>query len=146
MILKPREVVELTLWPPILFRLAKSGTQPRAPLAERRQNERIQLGIIPPAMEPRNARLFPRQRVLDSDVAMAAQMLAGFGRAGFEALVSLIRTSTSTTLHGMAASALMYTKESEAVDVLTELLADPEPDIRRAAEIAIYVLPKRRKK
>lgn len=86
------------------------------------------------------------QKQLDRNVDMAFQMLAGFGRAGFEALLNLIRTNTSKTVRGMATSALMYTKEPEAVSVLTELLADPDADIRRSAEIGIFVLPKKRNK
>jgi hypothetical protein len=83
---------------------------------------------------------------LDRNVAMATQMLAGFGRSGFEALVSLIRTSSSKTVRGMAAGALMYSREPEAVVFLTELLADPDPDIRHTAGIGIFILLKRRQK
>jgi hypothetical protein len=81
-----------------------------------------------------------------SDVQLAAQMLAGFGRAGFEALVTLIRNNTSATVRSMAAGALYYSREPEAIDILTELLSDPNPDIRQSAEIAVSILPKRRKK
>ncbi len=85
------------------------------------------------------------ERQLGKDVAMAAKMLAGFGHSGFEALVDLIQTSTSKSVRGMAANALIYSTEPQAVDVLTELLADPDEEIRRTAQVGITILPKRRK-
>lgn len=80
------------------------------------------------------------------DVQLACTMLAGFGRAGFESLVGLVRTGASKSVRLMAAHALITSKEPEAIDVLTPLLADPDPDIRRSAEVGVSLLPKRRKK
>lgn len=69
----------------------------------------------------------------------AGTLLAGFGSAGFDALVGLL-SSDDLIVRDRAAGSLCYTKDPRTIDVLRQLLSDAEPRIRDNAALSLKFL------
>lgn len=78
------------------------------------------------------------------DAQLAGTLLVEFGRAGSDALVEMLRNETGFVRH-LAATDLLSTNSPDAADIFRDLLDDPDAAIRETAEVALKILPKRRK-
>jgi hypothetical protein len=69
-----------------------------------------------------------------------SRCIAGFGRAGFDALVSCL-AAADPVIRRRAVDGLYCTNRPEARDAVTPLLEDADPSVRERVKLALDVLP-----